>query len=79
MTNEPSSQPYPDKVWIITAICLNCNKRFSSMRAVSMHLRMTGTRHVVNFINHRDYDRKTGLREMSHPELHIRGRKMSSV
>jgi hypothetical protein len=79
MTKEPSSQPHCDKVWIINAVCLNCNKWFSSMRAVSMHLRMTGTRHAVNFINHGDYDRKTGLREMSHPELHIPSRKMSSV
>ena len=74
-----ANEPHSDKVWIINAVCLNCNKRFSSIRAVSMHLRMTGTRHVVNFINHGDYDRKTGLREMSRPELHIPSRKMSSV
>ncbi|MGC2683810.1 MAG: hypothetical protein WA323_18280 [Candidatus Nitrosopolaris sp.] len=44
MTNEPPSEAHSDKVWIIDAICINCNKRFTSMRAVSMHLKMTGTR-----------------------------------
>lgn len=44
----------------IDAVCINCNKRFTSMRVVSMHLKMTGTRHVVNNGN---YDKKTGLRE----------------
>ena len=48
---------------IIDAICINCNKRFKSMRAVSMHLRITGTRHAVNITNHGHYDKKTGLRE----------------
>jgi hypothetical protein len=71
MTNEPSSEPRADKVWIIDAVCLNCNKRFTSTRGVSMHLRTTGMRHVVNFINHGDYDKKTGLREMSRPELNF--------
>jgi hypothetical protein len=33
------------------------------MRAVSMHLRMTATRHAANFINYGIYDKKTGLRE----------------
>jgi hypothetical protein len=61
MTNEPSSQPHSDKVWIINAVCLNCNKRFSSMRGVSMHLRTTAT-HVVNFIDYGNYDMRTGLR-----------------
>jgi hypothetical protein len=68
MTNEPHS----DKVRIIDAVCLNCNKRFTSMRGVSMHLRMTRMRHVVNFINHGDYDKKTGLREMSRPDLNLK-------
>ena len=63
MTNEPPSEAHFDKVRIIDAICINCNKRFTSMRAVSMHLKMTGTRHVVNFINHGNYDKKTGLRD----------------
>jgi hypothetical protein len=71
MTNEPSSEPHSDKVWIINAVCLNCNKRFTSMRGVSMHLRTSGMRHVVNFINHGDYDKKTGLREVSRPELNF--------
>jgi hypothetical protein len=42
---------------------------FKSIRAISMHLKMTGTRHVINFINYGNYDKKTGLREMTRPEL----------
>ena len=71
MANEPTFEAHSDKVWIINAICINCNKHFTSMRAVSMHLRMTGTRHVVNFINYGNYDKKTGLREMNRPELNL--------
>jgi hypothetical protein len=41
------------------------------MRAVSMHLKMTGTRHVVNFKNHGNYDKKTGLREPNSPESNL--------
>jgi hypothetical protein len=62
MTNEPSSETHSDKVCMIDAICINCNKRFKSIRAISMHLKMTGTRHVINFINYGNYDKKTGLR-----------------
>src|SRR5215469_16880305 len=69
MTNEPSSEAHPDKVWIIYAVCINCNKRLTSMRAISMHLKMTATRHVVNFINYGDYDKKTELREMNRSEF----------
>ena len=69
MTNEPSSEAHPDKVWIIYAVCINCNKRFTSMRAISMHLKMTATRHVVSFINYGGYNKKTGLREMSPREF----------
>jgi hypothetical protein len=68
MTNEPSSEAHSDKVWIIDAVCINCNKRFTSMHGVSMHLKMTGSCHVMNFINHGNYDKKTGL-EMNRPEL----------
>ena len=71
MTNELSSEPHSDKVWIINAVCLNCSKRFTSMRGISMHLRITGMRHIVSFINYGDYDKKTGLREMSRPELNF--------
>ena len=46
---------------IIDAICINCNKRFKSMHAVTMHLKMTAGRHVVNFINHGNYNKNTGL------------------
>jgi hypothetical protein len=62
MTNEPSSEADSKKIWLIDAICVNCNKRFTSIRAVTMHLKMTGMRHVVNFINHGEYNKKTGLR-----------------
>jgi len=65
MTNEV----HPDKELIIYAVCINCNKRFTSMRAISMHLKTTGTRHVVNFINYGGYNKKTGLREMNRSEL----------
>jgi hypothetical protein len=52
----------------IEAICINGNKRFKSMRAVSMHLKMTSTRHAVNFINYGNYDKKTGIREKNRLE-----------
>jgi hypothetical protein len=55
----------------IDAICINCNKRFKSMRSVSMHLRMTSTRHAVNFMSYGNYDKKTGLKEKNHPETCI--------
>jgi hypothetical protein len=71
MTNEPSSEAHSDKELIVVAICINCNKRFKSMRGISMHLKMTGARHVVNFINYGNYNKKTGLREMSRPELNF--------
>ena len=45
-------EAYSGKVGIIDAMCINCNKRFKSIRAVSMHLRVTGTRHAVNIIIH---------------------------
>ena len=54
-----------DKVSIIDAVCINCNKRFTSTRAISLHLKMTAARHIVNFINYGNYDKKTGLREMN--------------
>ena len=38
------------------------------MRGVSMHLKMTATRHVVNFINYGNYHKKTGLGAIDHPE-----------
>jgi hypothetical protein len=72
MTNEPlNSEKHSNRVRIIDAICINCNKRFTSKRAVSMHLRTTGALHVVNFINYGNYDKKTGLREMNRPEPNI--------
>jgi hypothetical protein len=47
----------------IDAVCIDCNKRFTSIRAISMHLRMTAARHIVNFINYGNYNRKTGFME----------------
>jgi hypothetical protein len=41
------------------------------MRAVSMHLKLTATRHVVNFINYGNYDKKTGLKQINRPELNF--------
>ena len=58
-------EAHSSKVGIIDAVCINCNKHFKSIRAVSMHLRITGTRHAVNIINHGNYDKKTGLREIN--------------
>jgi hypothetical protein len=55
------------EVSIIDAICINCNKRFKSMHAVSMHLRVTARHHSVNFINYGIYDKRTGLKEMNRP------------
>src|SRR5215471_9713153 len=69
INREALREAHPDKVWIIYAVCINCNKRFTSMRAISMHLKMTATRHVVNFINYGGYNKKTGLREMNRSEL----------
>jgi hypothetical protein len=76
LMNHPSSEGrtlvrievHSDKVWIIDAVCINCNKRFTSMRAIIMHLKMTAARHIVNFINYGNYDKKTGLREMNRTE-----------
>jgi hypothetical protein len=69
MTNEPTSQANSDKVRV-DAICIHCNKRFTSMRSVSMHLKGTANRHAVNFMNYGNYDKRTGLRERSRSELH---------
>ena len=63
------AEAHSDKVGDIDALCINCTKRFKSIRAVSMHLRITGARHVVNIINHGYYDKKTGLKQMNHGVL----------
>ena len=63
MMNQLSSERRSDKAWIIEAVCINCNKRFNSTRAVSIHLKSTAARHVVSFINYGNYNKKTGLRE----------------
>jgi len=38
----------PSMSSIIDAICINCNKQFKSMHAVSIDLRVTARRHSVN-------------------------------
>jgi hypothetical protein len=45
----------------------DCNKRFKSMRAVTM----TAARHAVNFISYGKYDKKTGLKEINRPYLSL--------
>jgi len=65
MNHELSSERRFDKAWIIEAVCINCNKRFDSMRGVTMHLKATAARHAVSFINHGNYNKKTGLRDAS--------------
>ena len=60
-----------DKLAGIYAVCVNCNKRFTSMRAVSMHLKVTAARHAVIFSNHGNYDKKTGLRTNNYHPTNI--------
>ena len=43
----------------------DCNKRLTSMRAISMHLKVTASRHTMNFIHYGNYDKKTVLRNDS--------------
>ncbi len=71
-TNQRLDVPSTASVSIIDAICINCNKRFKSMHAVSMHLRVTARRHRVNIINYGIYDKRTGLKEMNRPKLNFR-------
>jgi hypothetical protein len=68
MMNEPSSEANSHELWV-DARCIYWNKRFTSMRSVSMHLKGKANRHAVNFINYGNYDKKTGLRERSCHEL----------
>jgi len=51
----------PASTWVIDAICNNCNKQFKSMRAITMHLKMTRSSHTVTFVNHGNYNKNTGL------------------
>jgi hypothetical protein len=60
-----------DKLAGIYAVCINCNKRFTSMRAVSMHLKVTAARHAVIFSNYGNYDKKTGLRTNNYHPINI--------
>ena len=64
MINQPSSQAtlarielHYDKARIIDAACINCNRRFKSMRGVNMHSKTTATHDVVNFIHYENYDK----------------------
>jgi hypothetical protein len=66
--NEPSSESNSDNLSVY-AICIYCNKRFTSMRSISMHLKGTANRHAVNFVTRGKYDKKTGLKERSRSEL----------
>lgn len=43
MLNEPSSETNSEKLWV-DAKCIYCNKRFTSMRSVSMHLKGNANR-----------------------------------
>jgi hypothetical protein len=52
-----------DKVWFIDAARFNRNKRFKSLWAVSIQLKMTPARKLCIFINYGNHDKKTGLRE----------------
>jgi len=45
--NEPFLEDRSAGMWIIEAICINCNKQFKSMRAVSMHLKVTAARQII--------------------------------
>ncbi|HXX97226.1 MAG TPA: hypothetical protein VEL11_08950 [Candidatus Bathyarchaeia archaeon] len=65
MINQPSSQATVarievryDKAGIINAVCINRNRRFKSMRRVNIHSKMTTTRHVVDFIDYGNYDKR---------------------
>ena len=60
-----------DKIADIYAACVNCNKRFTSMRSVSMHLKGTANRHAVIFSNHGNYDKNTGLRTNNYHPTNI--------
>ena len=62
MMNEPSSEPNSDNL-SVDAVWIYCNKRFTSMRSISVHLKGTANRHAVNFVNRGKYNKKTGLRE----------------
>jgi hypothetical protein len=74
MMNELSSQEFFARTGLhsdkgrLDAQCIICNKRFKSMRGISMHLKMTGERHSVIVNNYGNYDKKTGLKEMGLPE-----------
>ena len=68
VTNQGLEGPSTE-VSIIDPVCVNCNKRFKSMQAVSIHLRLTATRHAVDFISYGNYDKKTGLKEMNRAEF----------
>jgi hypothetical protein len=66
--NEPSSESNSDNL-SVDAICIYCNKRFTSMHSISMHLKGTANRHAVSSVNRGKYDKKTGLKERSRSEF----------
>jgi hypothetical protein len=64
MMDEPSSETNSDKLWV-DAICIHCNRRFTSMRSVSIHVKGTANRHAVKFMSRGKYDEKTGGNDTS--------------
>jgi hypothetical protein len=56
------ARPLSKKVSIAGCSQFRGVQDITSMRGVTMHLKMTAARHVVNFINYRNYDKKTGLK-----------------
>jgi len=65
MINQPSSQAtltrievHYDKTRIIDAVSINCDRRFKLMRGVNIHSTSTATRHVVDFIDYGNYDKR---------------------
>jgi hypothetical protein len=50
---------------VMKVVCNNCNKQLKSLRAIGMHLKLTGGLDHVNFIDHGDYEEDSGLRKQS--------------
>ena len=57
--NKEFHAPNPD-AWRYHSV----HNRLDCVRAVAMHLKMTAARHAVNFIDHGNYDKNTGLRDI---------------
>jgi hypothetical protein len=46
----------------IKAICNNCKKRFVSLRAITLHLKIKA-HHTVKIIEHGKYNKHTGVKK----------------